>query len=249
MMDLVFEYIIIFILLFSVSLSLIGKQLDIGKKNFFLFSIVYSILIFCLSIIINHISFSINLVIEYLPYIFAIGSFLTFAVAMIYIVAWKKSKDDFCIKFKVFNKEISLFTKDRKFYNNKFIFILMILISLLFIVFSIMGLKNNNLVCSLEFAITSLLSLIIFYTLSKILLNAKREYSVLVGEYLCLKFIFLIILSMTFVTVRTLDYSMFSPYLILTADDIIIMMLLLLGFIVLVGVLLNDFYFKKLKLK
>ncbi|MCQ2977390.1 MAG: hypothetical protein MJ232_05180 [archaeon] len=164
-------------------------------------------------------------------------------------MAWKKSKDDFYIKFKVFNNDILLFVKDRKFYNNTFIFILMILISLLFIVFSIMGLKNNNFVCSLEFAITSLSSLIIFYTLSKILLNAKREYSVLVGEYLCLKFIFLIILSITFVTVRTLDYSMFSPYLILTADDIIIMMILLLGFIVLVGVLLNDFYYKKIKLK
>lgn len=184
-----------------------------------------------------------------MPYVFVIGAFLTLIVIIIYIVAWKKSMGNFYINFKIFNKNIALFNKNRKFYNNKFVFILMILISFLFIVFSLLGLKNSNIIYSLEFAIVSLVSLIIFYTLSKILLNAKREYSVVVGEYLCLKFIFLVILSITFGTVRTLDYSLFSPYLILTADDIIMLVLLLLGFIVLIGVLLNDIYYKKLKRK
>ena len=58
--------------------------------------------------------------------------------------------------------------------------------------------------------------LFVVYQLSKLLHHAKRQYAVIIGEYMCLFSILTLIFALTYNSTLNLDYSMFSPFLILT---------------------------------
>ena len=75
-------------------------------------------------------------------------------------------------------------------------------------------LKSDNLFFhSLELAVLSIVVLFLVYKISKIFNNAKRPYYAVIGEYMLLEFIFLLILALTFSSVRELDYSIFISFL------------------------------------
>ena len=93
----------------------------------------------------------------------------------------------------------------------------------------------------------SLLFIIMFvvYQLSKLLFYAKREYSLIVGEFMILESILIFILGLTYWSVKELDYSMFSAYLILTPTYKLVYVIILMIFILIVGLYYNDKQLKK----
>ena len=95
--------------------------------------------------------------------------------------------------------------------------------------------------------LTLFLVIIMFvvYQLSKLLFYAKREYSLIVGEYMILESILIFILGLTYWSVKNLDYSMFSAYLILTPTYQVVYVIILIIFILIVGLYYNDKQLKK----
>ena len=87
------------------------------------------------------------------------------------------------------------------------------------------------------------------YKISKIFNKAKRPYYAVIGEYMFLEFIFLLILALTFSTVRELDYSIFKSFLILTPTYQLMYMIIAIIMIVVLGVLYGDWILKRLKRK
>ena len=85
----------------------------------------------------------------------------------------------------------------------------------------------------------------VVYQLSKLLFYAKREYSLIVGEFMILESILIFILGLTYWSVKGLDYNMFSAYLILTPTYQLVYVIILMIFILIVGLYYNDKQLKK----
>lgn len=95
----------------------------------------------------------------------------------------------------------------------------------------------------LDILLYSLFTLIIFfvtYQLSKLLQHAKRTYPVIVGEFMSLFSVLVFIFSLTYNSTRALNYTMFSPFLILTPTYQLIYVVIAIVVILIVGVFLND---------
>jgi hypothetical protein len=99
---------------------------------------------------------------------------------------------------------------------------------------------------NLEFFSSILYSLLFFiilfvgYKLSKLLHHAKRQYSVIIGEYMCLFSILVFIFALTYESAKTLDYAAFSPFLILTPTYQLIYVVIGIIVVLVIGVLIND---------
>ena len=98
---------------------------------------------------------------------------------------------------------------------------------------------------SLLLALFLVIIMFVVYQLSKLLFYAKREYSLIVGEYMILESILIFILGLTYWSVKNLDYSMFSAYLILTPTYQVVYVIILIIFILIVGLYYNDKQLKK----
>ena len=99
---------------------------------------------------------------------------------------------------------------------------------------------------NLDFLSMALYSLLVFiilfvvYQLTKLLHHAKRQYPVVIGEYMSLFSILMFIFALTYNSTKALDYSMFSPFLILTPTYQLIYVIIGIIVVLVVGVLIND---------
>ena len=82
--------------------------------------------------------------------------------------------------------------------------------------------------------------LFVVYHLSKLLHHAKRQYAVIIGEYMCLFSILTLIFALTYNSTLNLDYSMFSPFLILTPTYQLIYVIIAIIAVLVIGVFIND---------
>ena len=134
--------------------------------------------------------------------------------------------------------------------NDKAVFYGTVLSSLISIGALSLCLKSDNLVLSsIELAVLSILVMLLVYKISRIFNKAKRPYYAVIGEYMFLGFVFLLILALTFGTVRELDYSMFGSFLILTPTYLVLYTIIIILIILVLGVLYSDWVFKRLKRK
>ncbi len=92
----------------------------------------------------------------------------------------------------------------------------------------------------LLYAIFSLIIMFVSYQFSKLLIHAKREYPVIIGEYMVLSSLLIFILGLTYWATKQLDYSMFSPFLILTPTYQLIYIIIAVAVILIIGSYLND---------
>ena len=82
--------------------------------------------------------------------------------------------------------------------------------------------------------------LFVTFKLTDLLHHAKRPYSAITGEYMCLFSLLMFIFALTYNSTRNLDYTMFSPFLILTPTYQLIYIIIGIVVILVVGVLIND---------
>jgi hypothetical protein len=114
---------------------------------------------------------------------------------------------------------------------------------LIFIILTILISTQAN----LEFSYTLLYSLFVFvilfvvYQLTKLLHHAKRQYSVIIGEYMSLASILIFIFALTYNSTITLDYTAFDPFLILTPTYQLIYVVIGIVVVLVAGVLINDY--------
>ena len=134
--------------------------------------------------------------------------------------------------------------------NDKIVFYGTILSSFIVIIALSLCLKSENLALNaLELAILSIVVMFLVYSISRIFNKAKRPYYAVIGEYMFLEFIFLLILALTFSTVRELDYSIFKSFLILTPTYQLMYAIIAILIIMVLGVLYSDLVLKRLKRK
>ena len=226
-MDLIFEYLIVFILLFATNIAFLLRYSSFNKNKFIPFVLGYAIIVFALTFVFS----SLNLqkeAIEFIPYIL-------FAVSVLMLII--------SIRYVGFGKNYGI-------NDDKVVLYGTILSSFLSIGALALGLKSDNLLLSaLELAVLSVVVIFLVYKISKIFNNAKRPYYAVIGEYMFLEFILLLILALTFSSVRELDYSMFGSFLILTPTYKLLYMIIAIVILLVLGVLYNDWVLKRLKRK
>ena len=81
---------------------------------------------------------------------------------------------------------------------------------------------------------------VIVYQITKLLHHAKRQYNVIVGEFMSLFSILLFVFSLTYNSTRNLDYTMFSSFLILTPTYQLIYVIIIISVILIAGVVINE---------
>ena len=227
MMDLIFEYLIVFILLFSANIAFLVKKSNFNKNKFIHFAFIYGAIVFILSFICPSLSLG-EYIIPLMPYILGLVSLLILILAIRYV--------SFGRNFNVENDKIVLYGT--------------ILSSFISIMALSLCLKSDNLpLNALELAILSIVVMFLVYRISRIFNKAKRPYYAVIGEYMFLEFIFLLILALTFSTVRELDYSIFKSFLILTPTYQLLYVIVIILIIMVLGVLYSDWVLKRLKRK
>ena len=93
---------------------------------------------------------------------------------------------------------------------------------------------------TVSYSLFVFLIMFIVYQLTKLLRHAKRQYPVIVGEYMSLSSILMFIFALTYNSTRNLDYTMFSPFLILTPTYQLIYVIIGIIVVLVVGVVIND---------
>ena len=227
MMDLTFEYLIVFILLFVANIAFLVRKYDFNKNKFIQLVLIYGAIVFILSFICSSLNLS-EYIIPFIPYILGVVSLFVLILAIRYVSFGRN-----------FNVE-----------NDKLVFYGTILCSFISIIALSLCLKSDNLVLNaLELAILSIAIIFLVYKISKIFNKAKRPYYAVIGEYMFLEFVFLLILALTFSTVRELDYSIFKSFLILTPTYQLMYVIIVILIILVLGVLYGDWVLKRLKRK
>ena len=210
-MDLMGGYLLICLILFSANLALIIGNFKLDNLKVVILSLICAVVSFALINISGILKASLSFLLGYFNLIFLMIAIAIFLIMLYYI---RKEK----IKHSIYS--ISA-------------------IALLSVVF----LSSQSDLMLFDAIIYSLLASIVFfvvYQLSKLLVHAKRPYPVIVSEFMCLFAILVFIFALTYYSTLTLDYSMFSSFLILT--PLYQLMYFIIGIVILIviGVLLNE---------
>ena len=115
-----------------------------------------------------------------------------------------------------------------------------VFISILFYIQSFLLSSQIANIDSLLFSLFSLVIIIASYIVSRILIYAKREYPIIIGEFMTLSSILIFIFGLTYHSTLNLDYSIFSPFLILTPTYQLIYIVIAVIVGLIIGSYLND---------
>ena len=125
--------------------------------------------------------------------------------------------------------------------NNNFKLALYSVLALFFISLTLLCSQTSlNHLEMILYSLCTFIILFVVYQLSKLLHHAKRQYSAIIGEYMCLFSILVLIFALTYNSTLNLDYSMFSPFLILTPTYQLIYVVIAIIAVLVIGVFIND---------
>ena len=210
-MDLIGGYLLVLLVLFAGNSALLIGEHNINNVKLILTALTFAIITFILFNVSIYLNAPLSFLLEYFSYIFLGIAVIIFAI-MFYLLK-----------------------------NNEFKFSLysvLITFSVSMILFASQSSLNL-----FEMILYSLLVFIIIFVvcqLSKLLHHAKRQYSVIIGEYMCLFSILMFIFAITYVSTVNLDYTMFSSFLILTPTYQLVYVIIAVIVILVIGVLMND---------
>ena len=210
-MDLIGGYLLVILVLFAGNLALLLGNYKINNVKVILTSLIFSAVVFIILNTSVYLNTSLSFLLDYFSYIFL-------AIAIILMAA------------------LFFLVRNDKFKPALFLVLATFLISaILFASQSTLNLFEMVLYSLLMFII-----LFVVYQLSKLLHHAKRQYSAIIGEYMCLFSILIFIFAFTYVSTLNLDYIMFSAFLILTPTYQLIYVIIAVIVILVIGVLIND---------
>ena len=210
-MDLIGGYLLVVIALFVANIALMLGNYKLSNLKVIVLSLICSAITFAIMNVSSLLNGQLSFLSDYFSYLFLAITIIIFVSIVYYI-----RRDDFKIPF----------------YS----------ISLAFVISTALLSSQAN----LDFLSMALYSLLVFiilfvvYQLTKLLHHAKRQYPVVMGEYMSLFSILMFIFALTYNSTKALDYSMFSPFLILTPTYQLIYVIIGIIVVLVVGVLIND---------
>ena len=210
-MDLIGGYLLVVMALFVANIALMLGNYNLGNLKVIILSLICSAITFAIMNVSSLLNGQLSFLLDYFSYLFLAITIIIFVSIVYYI-----RRDDFKIPFYA--------------------------ISLAFVISTALLSSQAN----LDFLSMALYSLLVFiilfvvYQLTKLLHHAKRQYPVVMGEYMSLFSILMFIFALTYNSTKALDYSMFSPFLILTPTYQLIYVIIGIIVVLVVGVLIND---------
>ena len=210
-MDLIGGYLLVVMALFVANIALMLGNYNLGNLKVIILSLICSAITFAIMNASSLLNGQLSFLSDYFSYLFLAIAIIIFVSIVYYI-----RRDDFKLPF----------------YS----------ISLAFVISTVLLSSQAN----LDFLSMALYSLLVFiilfvvYQLTKLLHHAKRQYPVVIGEYMSLFSILMFIFALTYNSTKALDYSMFSPFLILTPTYQLIYVIIGIIVVLVVGVLIND---------
>ena len=210
-MDLIGGYLLVVMALFVANIALMLGNYNLGNLKVIILSLICSAITFAIMNASSLLNGQLSFLSDYFSYLFLAIAIIIFVSIVYYI-----RRDDFKIPF----------------YS----------ISLAFVISTALLSSQAN----LDFLSMALYSLLVFiilfvvYQLTKLLHHAKRQYPVVIGEYMSLFSILMFIFALTYDSTKALDYSMLSPFLILTPTYQLIYVIIGIIVVLVVGVLIND---------
>lgn len=226
MLNLIFNYLIIFILVLGITIGFfVSKSAFNNKKSIGIF-LITSFLLFLVLFFSKNLFNLFNFLEDYMYILFFTVAIILFIMDLAFI---KLNNDD---------KLVS----DSK----NVIFIVLTIFIILIVSFMMASqyemLSIFDIVLSVVFLF---IASFVAFQLSKLLQYAKRPFHLIISEYVILEIILIVILGLTYTSTKNLDWTMFSSYLILTPTYLVLYTIIAIIGILLIGVYLNDRMLKK----
>jgi hypothetical protein len=210
-MDLIGGYLLLLLVLFTANIALMIGHYKFNSVRLIAVSAISFVISFLLIYVSGYLNAQLAFLLDNFSYIFLIIAAII-VVSMIYYVKKGNFKASLYVMLIAFLISIVLFASQA----SMDIFTMLLYSLLVFIV------------------------LFIVYQLTKLLHHAKREYPVIVGEYMSLFAVLMFIFALTYNSTLNLDYTMFSSFLILTPTYQLIYVIIGIIVVLVVGVLIND---------
>ena len=210
-MDLIGGYLLVVMALFVANIALMLGNYNLGNLKVIILSLICSAITFAIMNASSLLNGQLSFLSDYFSYLFLAITIIIFVSIVYYI-----RRDDFKIPFYA--------------------------ISLAFVISTALLSSQAN----LDFLSMALYSLLVFiilfvvYQLTKLLHHAKRQYPVVMGEYMSLFSILMFIFALTYNSTKALDYSMFSPFFFFFPTYQLIYVIICIIVVLVVGVLIND---------
>lgn len=210
-MDLIGGYLLILLVLFTANIGLILGNYKFDNVKLIIVSAVFFIASFLLIYASNYMNAQSSFLLENFTYIFLLMTIIILASLIYYV------------KTGLFKKSL-------------YALVIAFLISI--VLFASQA--TLDIFTILLYSLFAFIVLFVVYQLTKLLHHAKREYPVIVGEYMSLFALIVFIFALTYYSTMTLDYTVFSPFLILTPTYQLIYVVIGIIAVLVAGVLIND---------
>lgn len=210
-MDLIGGYLLLLLVLFAANMALMFGNYEFNNVKLMAISAISFIISFSVIYISGYLNAQFAFLLDNFSYIFLIIASIII-VSMIYYV----KKDNF---------KASLYA---------------VMITFLISMVLFASQATLDIFITLIYSLLVFIILFIVYQLTKLLHHAKREYPVIVGEYMSLFAVLMFIFALTYNSTLNLDYTMFSSFLILTPTYQLVYVIIGIIVVLVVGVLIND---------
>ena len=210
-MDLIGGYLLILLVLFAANISLIFGNYRLNNIKLIMASLMFSVMTFLLIYASGYLENQLSFLSDNFSYIFLVIAILIFASTVYYV--------------KTDNFKLPLYVVSALYFMSVVLFA---------------SQSTLDIFSTALYSLFAFLIMFIVYQLTKLLRHAKRQYPVIVGEYMSLFSILMFIFTLTYNSTRNLDYTMFSPFLILTPTYQLIYVIIGIIVVLVVGVVIND---------
>ena len=210
-MDLMGGYLLVLLVLLAANTALLLGNYRLNNVKLIGISFAVAVIALALMNASVYLSDSLSFFQDYISYLF----FIVFAAIFISMFHYSKTE----------NFKIPLY---------------LILVIFLVLTIILSSQADLSIVSMILYSLFVFIILFVVYQLSKLLHHAKRQYHVIIGEFMCLASILIFIFALTYDSTRALDYTMFSPFLILTPTYQLIYVVIAIIVVLVIGVLIND---------
>ncbi len=210
-MDLIGGYLLLLLVLFTANIALMLGNYKFNNVKLILVSAISFIVSFSLIYVSGYLNAQLAFLLDNFSYIFLIIALIILVSLICYV-----KKDNF---------KASLYA---------------VIITFLISMVLFASQATLDIFTILLYSLFVFIVLFVVYQLTKLLHHAKREYPVIVGEYMSLFAVLMFIFALTYNSTLNLDYTMFSSFLILTPTYQLVYVIIGIIVVLVVGVLIND---------
>ncbi|MFM5883167.1 MULTISPECIES: hypothetical protein [Methanobrevibacter] len=210
-MDLIGGYLLVILLLFTANIALILGDYKLDNIKLVALSSICFIVSFILMYASSFLNVSLSFLIDTFSYVF----FIIFLALVVVIIKYIK--------------------------NNNFKHALYLtLVTFLITIFLFASQSNLNVFNIIVYSLFIFIILFVVYQLSKLLHHAKMQYNVITSEYMFLFSIVIFIFALTYDSTKSLNYTSFKAFLILTPTYQLIYVIIAFVVILIIGVFINE---------